>query len=239
MGVANPKKVKKIKLIQVEHKGSALKEEVVNQFGVATTVRVSSVGLAEPGTEIPGYLWLRRLAETQYVTNREGLTIVEMAKDPLYKDLSHNTMNRWSTEDRWVEKRQKFYDGISQRIQSKIGQGMMREQLFALKELQSLGADILEKLRDKQVRVGSYEGLVTAYLKLLDYETELQKQVSKEVVHESNGGVRTDTVRVAASLSEEEARVAVDTILRHRREQLRKKTAGDAEEKPADKEEDC
>jgi hypothetical protein len=148
-------------------------------------------------------------------------------------------MNRWSTEDRWVEKRQKFYDGISQRIQSKIGQGMMREQLFALKELQSLGADILGKLRDKQVRVGSYEGLVTAYLKLLDYETELQKQVSKEVVHESNGGVRTDTVRVAASLSEEEARVAVDTILRHRREQLRKKTAGDAEEKPADKEEDC
>jgi len=48
--------------------------------------------------------------------------------------------------------------------------------------------------------------------------------VSKEVVHERDGGVRTDTVKVAASLSEVEARVAVDTILKMRREQIRAAT---------------
>jgi hypothetical protein len=166
-------------------------------------------------------LWLRRLAEVQYATSREGITVDEMARDPLYSNLSKMTLQRWSCEDRWVEKRQKYYEGISCKIQAKIGQGMMREQLRALKEIQSLGAEILEKLRDKQVRVGTYEGLVTAYLKLLDYETEMQKKVSKEVVHERDGGVRTDGVKVAASLSEAEARVAVDTILRMRRDQIR------------------
>ena len=238
MGAANPKKLKKIHSVQVEHTGPSLKNEVVNQFGISTTVKVASVDLAEPGKDIPGYLWLRRLGETQYVTNREGLTILEMSKDPLYKDLSQATLNRWSIEDRWVEKRQKFYEGISQKIQLRIGQGMMREQLLALKELQGLGAEILAKLKDKQVRVGSYEGLVTAYLKLLDYEAELQKKVSKEVVLEGNGGVRTDTVQVSAALSETEARVAVDTILRHRREQIRAKANVSEETSPAKREDD-
>ena len=201
-----------------------MKNEAVNQFGVSTCVETAAIGLAEPEKEVPGYLWLRRLAEVQYVTSREGITIDEMGRDPLYTDVSRITMQRWSCEDCWVEKRQKYYAGISQKIQAKIGQGMMREQLRALKEIQGLGAEILGKLRDKQVRVGTYEGLVTAYLKILDYENEMQKKVSKEVVHERDGGVRTDTVKVAASLSEVEARVAVDTILKMRREQIRAAT---------------
>lgn len=214
MGAANPRKVKR-------RKGPTLKTDVVNQFGVSTGVETAAIGVAAPGKDIPGYLWLRRLAEVQYVTSREGITIEEMAKDELYRGCTQMTLQRWSCEDCWVEKRQKYYEGISQKIQAKIGQGMMREQLRALKEIQTLGAEILTKLRDKQVRVGTYEGLVTAYLKLLDYEGEMQKKVSKEVVHEREGGVRTDTVKVAATLSEAEARVAVDTILKMRREQIR------------------
>lgn len=194
----------------------------MNQFGVSTCVETAAIEIASPEKDgIPGYLWLRRLAEVQYVTSREGVTIEEMSRDPLYQGIPRMSLSRWSAEDRWIEKRQKYYEGISQKIQAKIGQGMMREQLRALKEIQGLGAEILTKLRDKQVRVGTYEGLVTAYLKLLDYESEMQKKVSKEVVHERDGGVRTDTVKVAASLSESEARLAVDVILKMRRDQIR------------------
>lgn len=180
--------------------------------------------------EVPGMLWLRNLASLRYTTSQEGISVQQLSKLEPFNLVSLVTLQRWSAEDSWVEARKAYHIGIKQRVESAIGNTMVRTRVAQLKTMTGMFEDACGKLDSSDTRVGTYEGLLMVIIRLADQLDKMREKISSELVPSSGIGVSAEQRPLKASLSEEEAREASKAVIRMRREQMRKKLVGEGED---------
>jgi len=230
--VEEKKKVGRPKSKKVKRKRMALyppppmlPEPVMSVYGAKTYV--STATIVEAPKEEVAYTkrnnWLRQLAEVQFITSQEFITLPELAKDPKFKHLHPGTLGNWCAEDLWIDKRKEYFARLKKQLEQKIGTALVRAQYEQLAEMDELAEDIKDKLRNGTIPVRSFEGLVKALLGVEEFRRADRIRLAGDMVPESLGGESLAENQIVPDLSEEEARKLATEIMKLRQQKIRSK----------------
>ncbi len=172
--------------------------------------------------------WNRKLAGIHYVTTQQSISVYEMAKDPQW-GVGESAMLRWSAEDKWVLRRQDYFDNITKEIETKLGEKLVQARVDSLKRMNEVYDDGMDMLLDGIGEVKSHEGLVSAMVKVADHIERTREKLVEQVVPKFLGGPTRDESQVTPVLTSDEARKAASAIMQHRREASRAKLAAPKE----------
>lgn len=202
-----------------------LKEPVTSVYGAKSYVSTATIEEA-PKKDVP-YVhrnnWLKQLAEVQYITSQEFITVPELAQDPKFKHLKVSTLHNWCAEDRWIDKRQEYFARLKKQLEQKIGTALVRAQYEQLAEMDELAEDIKDKLRNGSIPVKSFEGLVKALLGVEEFRRADRIRLASDMVPESLGGESLAENQIVPDLSDEEARKLATEIMKLRQQKIRSK----------------
>lgn len=202
-----------------------LKEPVTSVYG--NTTYVSTATIEEGPKEAFSYTtrnnWLKQLAEVQFVTSQEFISVDELAKQPKFNHLKPSTLHHWSAVDRWVEKRREYFDRLKFQLEQKIGTSLVRAQYEQLRDMDELAEDMKKKLRRGKIPVRSFEGLVKALLGVEEFRRADRIRLASAMVPESLDGEVIPSNQVVPDLSDEEARKLATEIMRLRQKKVREK----------------
>jgi hypothetical protein len=208
-----------------------LREPVTSVYGAKTYV--STATIEEAPKEEVAYShrnkWLRQLAEVQFVTSQEFISLAELAKDPKFKHLKPTTLTHWSAEDCWFAKRQEYFERLKKQLEQKIGTALVRAQYDQLAEMDALAEDIKNKLRKGTIPVRSFEGLVKALLGVEEFRRADRIRLAADIIPESLDSQPLAENQIVPDLSDEEARKLATEIMKLRQQKIRGKlsTEGD------------
>lgn len=216
--VVKPKKKKPPKKIQ----SNKLPGEV------STKGRKSSIEVVLPEDAHPS--WIRKQAGVYYVTDLiRRCTVKDMHNSGLFPGIPLDTLRKWATRDRWNEQRKAFEARYQHAIERQRGADLARERAKEMKRSQLL-LDKMEKklLGKKQPEAKSYEGMVTAWVRLASHiealrETQLDQAILLNPPQAQSDGEESgqEQTRQGPQLSAEEAREAARAILEVRRRRIR------------------
>lgn len=174
------------------------------------------------------YPYLRMMAGKDYATDMSQRSIAELQRTPLYEIVPLDTMQRWSAQDGWVEKRRVFFDGVRKKAEEKLGTALAQSELEQLKKDQQILDDafnrLVTKAKAKVLEANSWEGAVRAYVALAQMVTERRIRVADLVIPEPAASLQSQDHMlpvVRPRLSQEEAAAAALTIVRMRRDEMR------------------
>jgi len=174
------------------------------------------------------YPYLRALAGEKYITDMDQGSIADWQRTPLFQIIPLETMQRWSAQDGWVEKRRVFFDSIRKRAEAKLGTVLAQarfEQLKESRKVKDVAFNLIVKKGKKAVlEAKSMEGMINAYTKLIQVIDEQSEKLADMVLPEPAASLEgSDTMLpvVRPRLSQEEAAAAALTIVRMRREEMR------------------
>lgn len=174
---------------------------------------------------------LRRMAEIRYVTDPQGISSQELSEiEPFKGVVRPHLMCDWRSKHDWVEKRKKYFDGVSDSIKKKLGKRLVSIQVEQLKELDTLYHDAIAKLKERKLKPKTLEGMITALVKLVTASNELRDRIAREIVPENLGGTRDEGMQVTPKLTESEARAAAKAIIHERRAKMRAAAGSDSAE---------
>lgn len=195
-----------------------------NQFGVTHQVSSTKITVADEG-EVDRHLWLRRLAELTYVTSQAAITINTLAQDPQFKGkVAVSTLRDWCTEDRWVEKRQKYYMNLEEEIKKKVANAQLQSRFKQLRKLDKLSDQMHTKLEENDAEPGTFEGMVGGLVKVETMREEIRSKISTEMIPENLANIAgVEGPLVTPKLSEAEAREAALAVIRKRQAEAKKK----------------
>jgi len=196
--------------------------------------------------EIPGIQWLRHLTRMRYVTDQSGLSLRDMAGEPEFSGISRSTLERWSVEDHWVEKRQDFQASVAADIQAKVQDMIEEVRVRQLQDLDGVAQRLLAKLDETVtlpdgttvpvVMPSSMEGVANALVRVVEASAKMREALAKEVQQVRPGGPGRANTMVTPTLADDEARESAKLIMRMRREKARHKLAqGKKQDKVEDK----
>lgn len=202
-----------------------LKEPVTSVYGNKTYVSTATIeeGPKEALTHRTRNYWLRQLAEVQYVTSQEFISISELANDPKFRHLTQAILARWSALDGWVEKRQEYFARLKAQLEQKIGNSLVRAQYAQLRDMDVLADDIKQRLRAGNIPVRSFEGLVKALLGVEEFRKTDRIRLASAMINEPLVGEAAPSSQVVPDLSDEEARQVATEIMRLRQKKVRAK----------------
>lgn len=174
---------------------------------------------------------MRHTAALQYVTSRQGISIRELAKTVPFNQLYPATLERWSAEDNWVQRRQKYFQEIRGEIETRIAEKLIQTRVKQLESMDMLFETLMVDITTTNAK--TKEGIVTAAVRVLEASDTIRDKLSKEVVPEHLGGVHREGMPVTPTLTDVEARAAAKAVIQKRREQARAGMAeGPEEEQP-------
>lgn len=180
---------------------------------------------------------LRLDAGLVYMTDQEGMSIDDLSKDERFRGVSKRTLERWSKEDRWVERRSEFFEKWAAIARERLGSQLCQlrqQELTQLEEIQMLAMD---KIRSELTGPKSWEGVVKVLLDANRRVESLAAAIGTEIMpgqqqarFGGGGGVQ---------LSEVEKSTLAKQILSMRRDAVRGQLAEqsqvvDVEPTPAD-----
>ena len=230
--VEEKKKVGRPKSKKVKRKRMALyppppmlKEPVMSVYGAKSYVSTATIEEApkEEVTHSQRNKWLRQLAEVQFITSQDFISLPELAKDPKFSHLKPSTLGTWCAEDRWVDKRQDYFKRLKKQLEQKIGTALVRAQYEQLAEMDALAEDIKTKLREGTIPVRSFEGLVKALLGVEEFRRADRIRLASDMVPESLGGESLSENQIVPDLSDDEARKLATEIMKLRQQKIRDK----------------
>ena len=200
----------------------------------AVAVRAEDAPEPEPKKfDIRDNSQLRWLAGLHYATNLEGTSIVEMAKIEPFTMVTEGTLGTWARRDRWIEKRREYRDQIATKIRSRLGDEHVRHHIRMLKDMQAVYETVVQTLNsDDAPKPKSFESLLNSYTKLVLAIGEIRRDVVGFIAPRPNFGASGEegegsgTPQMVPEISEDEARIAAEAILRQRLQI----TDGEAEE---------
>ena len=239
------KKVPPKKRVKVESKPKAKSVDVIISEGLALAPEVVSTAIQtlsaesaqkgfielspEDGGEM-GYRNLRQLAGVKYVTDFNGTTISQMAKDPLFSHVAERTLYKWSMADHWGERRRINMEKWSRKLENQISNQLMTTRRAVLVQLDELGKKLLKDIGNKKLKLKakSLEGAIGAFTRLASLMDELADKVGKELMPDmgsmSSASNILTTNHAKPLLTPEEAREAVRAVLKVRRESMREES---------------
>jgi hypothetical protein len=185
-------------------------------------------------SEQKGMGYIRWMAGQYYATNLNHCTLRDMNKHPMFGTVSQTTLNNWSSEDKWVQRRQDFQDRIRSKVEHAIANEIVKHRTTQLASAQRMFDDALGKLLpdDKDQpgpEVKSYEGLMRAITQLGDlldrWRSSLGETLVPMVAFDGPDDGAQISLPVKPQLTEGESRAAAKLLIKMRREDLRRKRA--------------
>lgn len=163
---------------------------------------------------------LRLDAGLVYMTHPTGTTIEELHKDPRFAVVTARTLERWSSDDKWVERRTEFLQAWAEQAKAKLGTELTKARLQEMSDLQEVRLIAMDKIRDEMTAPKSLEGMIKALVEVGKREESVAVGVANEMMP---GNVRMGIAAGAVEhkLEEDERRALTKTILRMRRNQVR------------------
>ncbi len=217
-----PAKLEEAKRVKREHKGHGPASELI-----------------PPADEtLDSNRYLRWSAGLYYTTDLQGSTLERMSKHPFFGKMSFQTLASWSTQDRWVERRQQNLDQWRRLIENKIGSELVKARTNQLDDMRKLFDKLMKKAMGGRLKTRSLEGAVSALVKLADLMDTWNEKLFRIVIPDMPGGsVSPMSPQMMADakpkLTQREARKAARAVLDERRAELRREIEKDkGEEKP-------
>lgn len=177
------------------------------------------------------FRWLRWTAGMYYTTDLRGCTIDQLSKHPMFKVVGLRTLATWSTEDRWVERRQINLEQWRRAIENKIGSELVRARKTGLGKLNKIFDKIFAKIEAEAVE-GTTPQLVLAIVRLAELMDSWNDRIAKAVIPDlpSQATVAGPAETAKPQLTQEEARAAAKLIIQTRRDGMRAKAQRQQEE---------
>ena len=124
---------------------------------------------------------LRRLAGLVYQTAPSAISIRDISEQPPFVDhVSIKTLEEWSREDQWIQKRHDHFKAIDETLKNKILTAQIRSNVSAIREIENANSILDEQI--ERARVNTLEGAINAKIKLIKLRLELQDRVAAEVM---------------------------------------------------------
>lgn len=183
-----------------------------------------------PEESLDNNRYLRWSAGLYYTTDLRGVTFEQMSRHPFFGKVSMDTLARWSTQDRWVERRNQNLDNWRRAIENKIGSELVKsrtDQMVRMRELFDKIMDQVLKKGRSALKAKSLEGLVSALVKLADLMDNWNEKLFHSVIPDMPASAAIASVPAASKprLSINEARAAAKIIMKMRRDEMRHKPA--------------
>lgn len=176
---------------------------------------------------------LRAQARVEYATDSDQCSLVVLNSRPAYAHLHRRTLEVWCVEDKWVEERERFIRTWQTKIEGRMANALVRIKLNHMEELENIGNVMIGKLKADMLQANSWEGAVTALLKLMDkmddFREEITTHLAPQIIQATPSGGQSSSPGVPAVarpvLTNDEARAAALTVVRMRRENMRQQMA--------------
>lgn len=199
--------------------------KVPNVFGVKSRSRAVQPSPCRRGDleEGTGFEWMRFAAATEYVTNLRGISIRDLSKQSPFDTASTGTLERWSIEDEWVPRRQRFFQEITAEAEKRLQEKVIRARVNQLAKMEAIAGDMADEILTGELAAKSKEGMVSALVRLLESSENLRGKIAEQVVPTHLGGVEQETMPMTPKLTDAEARAAATAVLHQRRLETRQR----------------
>lgn len=189
------------------------------------------VTIEAPGSEdeSPSFQYLRFSAGLAYTTDVNGVTVEALSqRHPYTGAVTLKTMQEWARKDQWVARREALVLDWRRQIEAKMGEKTVQQAITDLDSTDKLFEQAMNKLMKGVGAVNSYEGLINATVRLMEFRANLRGQILSAVAptHGTPGGPNSPLGQMPRpKLSLEDARAAASAIIQRRREEIRAETA--------------
>ncbi len=125
----------------------------------------------------------RRALLYEYTFNLKGVPVTKLANNPDFGNIPLPTVQSWSKKDKWVERRRKFGEAVTDKVQEKMVSRVAKRKLDELKWLE----DMYDKARNRvdealaNKPAKSFESALGALLKLEERITARRQELAAEL----------------------------------------------------------
>ena len=172
-------------------------------------------------TEESSYEYLRFAAGIVYTTDVHGITLDALSKIAPYNRVHPKTIDIWCAKDQWVARRAQIQLDWRKQIERKIGQEVVQQAITDLDTTNTLFEAAAEKLATNAAAPHSYEGMLNASIKLMEWRSDLREKIYNVAAPTPGGSAGQSAGMPTPNFSAEEARAAAKVIIQLRREQIR------------------
>ena len=156
---------------------------------------------------------LRADAGLAYMSDPGCSSIEKLSQDPRFTSVSKRTLERWASEDGWVERKQAFLAKWTKAAREKIGSQIMQSRIAEMEQLLEMRDIGMSFVRDPTVRPKSWEGAVRGVLDTNGRIEGLTKELSGDLMPPGSANLK-----VEVDMSEGELDAAAEAILEQRRQ---------------------
>ena len=156
---------------------------------------------------------LRADAGLAYMSDPGCSSIEKLSQDPRFNSVSKRTLERWASEDGWVERKQAFLVKWTAAAREKIGSQIMQSRIAEMEQLLEMRDIGMSFVRDPTVRPKSWEGAVRGVLETNGRIEGLTKELSSDLMPPGAANIK-----VEVDMSEGELDAAAQAILEQRRQ---------------------
>lgn len=125
---------------------------------------------------------LRVIAGMEYVQSPEPKRIKDFMKDPRFAGVTKRTLERWSSRDKWVERRKAFIESWQESVQMMVASEIAQERIRDLRTAKKLQQQAERHLDNPLLIPKSYEGAVRTVLDILKIKEDLRTAIGEELL---------------------------------------------------------
>ena len=156
---------------------------------------------------------LRADAGLAYMSDPGCSSIEKLSQDSRFNSVSKRTLERWASEDGWVERKQSFLAKWTEAAREKLGSQLMQARIAEMEQLLELREIGMSFARDPTVRPKSWEGAVRGVLDTNGRIEGLAKELSGDLMPPGSANLK-----VEVDMSDGELNAAAQAILEQRRQ---------------------
>jgi len=160
---------------------------------------------------------LRAEAGLFYMTDQSAPTLEQMSQDARFSAVTKKTLERWSIDDKWVERRAEFFKKWTARAMDRMGTEICKLRQRDLGDLETIRTKALEWLADAEIQPRSWEGVAKVLMEASDKRTILAEAIGQELMPSTTKAeIKPEDVGTNSA----ELQLAAKSILAHRRAAL-------------------
>lgn len=163
---------------------------------------------------------LRLVARAFYCFEHPDISLAQMNKVWPFNNVSLKTLQNWSSQDRWQERRREAEEIWTARVRAEIGDRIVQDRLDQLSRLERVTERLFERL-EAGIEPKSLEGLIHAWVRTCRFLDELREKILDALPENAARPDNTKVPPMDVRLTPDEASAAALTIVRMRREAMR------------------